>query len=173
MNEIALRLAAKLFDQRLIQNQFRSLFIEMMLEPFLAASGWRYVGDNWGGWDFERGEQRLEVKQSAAHQTWAPLNKTPFRGTFDIAARTGYWADGGSRWVSSPGIRFAGVYVFAWNPIYGDQTGHRNSAQWQFFVVRAHQLPLGQRTIALSRIRTLTNAVPIQRVADVVENASP
>jgi hypothetical protein len=75
MNEIALRLAAKLFDQRLIQNQFRSAYIEAMIGPYLEPDGWRYVGDGWSGWDFERGdraEDRLEVKQSAAHTRALP-----------------------------------------------------------------------------------------------------
>lgn len=73
MNEIALRLAARLFDQPLIQNQYRSAFVEAMIEPYLARSGWRYVGDNWAGWDFEHEiGTRLELKQSAAWQTWDP-----------------------------------------------------------------------------------------------------
>jgi hypothetical protein len=35
MNEIALRLASRIFDQRLIGNQYRSAFIEAMIEPYL------------------------------------------------------------------------------------------------------------------------------------------
>jgi hypothetical protein len=69
MNEIAARLAARLFDCRIIENQFRSAFIEAMIEPFLAQTGWRYVGGSWSGWDFERGGiERLEVKQSVQNQ---------------------------------------------------------------------------------------------------------
>ena len=48
-DEIALRLAAKLFDRRLIQNQYRSAYIEAMIEPYLEPDGWRYVGDDWRG----------------------------------------------------------------------------------------------------------------------------
>jgi hypothetical protein len=54
MNEIAFRLAQRIFDQPIIQNQYRSAFVEAMIEPYLAGSGWRFLGDNWGGWDFER-----------------------------------------------------------------------------------------------------------------------
>jgi hypothetical protein len=36
MNEIALRLAAKLFDQPPIENSYRSAFVEEMIEPFLS-----------------------------------------------------------------------------------------------------------------------------------------
>ena len=70
MNEIALRLASRLFDQPLIANQYRSAFIEAMIEPYLAPHGWRYVGDGWSGWNFEHQDGgRLELKQSAAQQT--------------------------------------------------------------------------------------------------------
>jgi hypothetical protein len=41
MNEVALRLASKLFDQRIIQNQFRSTYVEAMIEPYLEPDGWR------------------------------------------------------------------------------------------------------------------------------------
>jgi hypothetical protein len=74
MNEIALRLAALLFDQQLIQNQFRSAFVEAMIEPYLARDGWQYCGGNWSGWDFQHElGTRLELKQSAAWQTWDPV----------------------------------------------------------------------------------------------------
>ena len=63
MNEIALRVASRNFDQRLIENQYRSAFVEAMIEPYLTPTGWRYVGDGWNGWDFERSDgSRLEVK---------------------------------------------------------------------------------------------------------------
>ena len=63
MNEIAERLAKRLFDTPIIQNQFRSTFVEAMLEPVLEETGWKYTGDGWSGWDFERADgARLEVK---------------------------------------------------------------------------------------------------------------
>jgi integrase len=55
MDEIARRLAEKLFDQPLIQNQFGSAYVEAMIGPYLESDGWSYVGDGWSGWDFERG----------------------------------------------------------------------------------------------------------------------
>jgi hypothetical protein len=167
MNEVALRLAAKLFDQRLIQNQFRSAYIEAMIEPYLKPDGWRYVGDGWSGWDFERGEHpkdRLEVKQSAAQQTWSDARNIQTRGVFDIAARTGYFSESGTKYAAIPG-RCAGIYVFAWNPIFGTDTDHRDPNQWQFYVVSASALPEGQRTISLSKIKRLANPVKIAELA--------
>jgi hypothetical protein len=167
MNEIALRLAAKLFDQRLIQNQFRSAYIEAMIGPYLEPDGWRYVGDGWSGWDFERGahpKDRLEVKQSAAHQTWSDARNIQTRGAFDIRARKGYFFEGGTKFAGIPG-RCAGVYVFAWNPIFGANTDHRDPNQWEFYVVSASALPENQRTISLSKIKRLADPVKIGELA--------
>jgi hypothetical protein len=90
MNEIGLRLAARLFDRPLIQNQYRSAFVEAMIEPYIARNGWKHVGDNWAGWDFQHESgTRLELKQSAAWQTWDPhKEKEPVKGgLFDISPR--------------------------------------------------------------------------------------
>jgi len=172
MNKIAMRLAERIFDQKLIQNQFRSAFVEAMIEPHLAPQGWRYVGDGWSGWDFERSDRaRLEVKQSAAQQTWSAPRNIQTRGAFDIAARTGYWSEGGSKWTPMPG-RCAALYVFAWNPVTGCATDHRDPAQWQFYVVAATTLPEGQRTIGLARIKALTTPVALPELSATVEHVT-
>jgi hypothetical protein len=174
MNEIALRLAARIFDQPLIGNQYRSAFIEAMIEPYLAPNGWTYVGDSWGGWDFQRGkdgEQRLEVKQSAAQQTWSKSRNLKTRGAFDIALRTGYFCEHASRFaaMTKPG-RCAQTYVFAWNPIYDvPEVDHRNPDQWEFYVVPASKLPENQRTIALSKIKTVAKPVKLNELNSEIE----
>lgn len=162
MNEIALRLAARLFDRPLIQNQYRSAFVEAMIEPYLAREGWRHVGDNWAGWDFEheRGT-RLELKQSAAWQTWDPVKHAaastlPAKaalGIFDIASRTGWWDAAGLVWTREAG-RPANVYVFAWHGLLGAAADHRNPYQWQFFILPSAILP-PQKTLRLSRLKTI------------------
>lgn len=158
MNEIALRLAARLFDQPLIQNQYRSAFVEEMLEPHLRRRSWRYTGDDWGGWDFEHeGGCRLEVKQSAARQTWHLADEAsaqPARaatGVFDIAERAGWYE--GSVWHANQG-RPAHLYVFAWNGSLGEAADHRDPEKWEFFVVASSDLPR-QRTIRLNHVRAL------------------
>jgi hypothetical protein len=99
MHEIAHRLATKLFDKPLIQNSFRSALVEEMIEPFLSLGGWQYVGHDWGGWDFVRLDGlKLEVKQSAARQSWAGK---PSRGIFSIQPTKGYYE--GSSWIENPG----------------------------------------------------------------------
>ena len=179
MNEIALRLASRLFDKNLIENQYRSAFIEMMIEPYLVPYGWRFAGDGWSGWDFDRDDgKRLEVKQSAAHQTWSNARKIRTRGAFDIAARTGYFEEGGSRWTAGVG-RNADLYVFAWNGTYGHDTDHRNPAQWEFFVVPASALPSTQKTMSLTRVREVARAtgqsspVRLDELTSLIESRLP
>ena len=155
MNEIALRLAARLFDQPLIETQFRSAFVEAMVEPYLRLGGWRYVGDGWSGWDFERADgKRLEIRQSAAHQTWSDPRQTKTKGSFDIAERTSHFERSRSDWRSAKG-RPADVYVFAWNGSYGEATDHRDPTQWLFFVIPTARLPARQKTISLARVQAL------------------
>jgi hypothetical protein len=94
------------------------------------------------------------------------------RGAFDIAPRTGYFSEGGSKWEATPG-RCAQIYVFAWNPIYGEATDHRDPGQWEFYVVRASALPEGQKTIALSKIKSIAQAVKIAALANHIESNGP
>src|SRR5665647_3762336 len=110
MNDVALRLAARLFDQPIIQNQYRSAFVEAMIEPYLSVGRWRYTGDGWSGWDFERDDgSRLELKQSAAHQTWSDARQLKTSGAFDIASRTGYFYEDGTKYAAKSG-RCAQIY---------------------------------------------------------------
>ena len=150
MNEIAFRLASRLFDKPIIENQYRSAFVEAMIEPCLSENRWRYTGDSWCGWDFQRADgARLEVKQSAAVQPWSEARNIATKGAFDIASRTGYFSENGAKWSAIPG-RPADVYVFAWNP----ESDHRDPDNWVFFVVPTAVLP-AQKTISLSKIRGL------------------
>lgn len=77
----------------LIENSQRGLIAEIMVAKSLekVEPGWRHTAGDWGGWDFEhRDGTRLEVKQSASRQSWAPPAK-PKSAQFSIAAKAGYW----------------------------------------------------------------------------------
>jgi hypothetical protein len=166
MDEIACKLASRLFDRRLIQNQFRSTYVEAMIEPILAPNGWQYTGDEWAGWDFARGDDKLEVKQSAVHQTWS--TDKPSAVSFDIAERAGFYT--GPKWTAKRG-RSAHVYVFAYHPVFGSDADHRVSDQWQFFVVQSSRLPSGQRKIGIGGIRRLAESIALAELSGAVENA--
>ena len=154
MHDVAQRLAQRLFDRPLIQNSFRGAFVEELIAPYMSKGGWRHCGDDWGSWDFEHPSgSRLELKQSAAVQSWsnddAKIETSP---SFNISAKSGYWA--GKDWFDAPG-RHANIYLFAW---HGERSlksaDHRTIDQWEFFALNAGDLPR-QRSIKLGALRAL------------------
>jgi hypothetical protein len=91
-DEIAAKAGALAYGKPLIENSYRGLIVEIMIGEALGAD-WRHCSGDWRGWDFEHVEGcRLEVKQSAARQTWAaPAKLSP--PSFDTPR-----ADGSLRW---------------------------------------------------------------------------
>jgi hypothetical protein len=106
----------------------------------------------------------LEVKQSAARQTWAPPRSPPQR-RFDVALRQGRWE--GSVWLDEPG-RHAHLYLFADHPIADDTADHRDPTQWLFYPVAASALPLA-KTVSLARVAVLTSSCFYGELASCVE----
>jgi hypothetical protein len=144
------------YDTKIMSNLVRPHYVERMLAAALG-DRWRLVSADWSGWDIEGdGGIRVEVKQSAARQTWTgrpSLEGRSTRGVFDIAPRTGFWTNGGTHWLSSFG-RPADLYIFAWHSVVDAALAdHREPAQWQFFVVPEAELPTAQKTISLSTVR--------------------
>ena len=69
--EIAKRAGDRAFGNPLVENTWRSHVVEMIVESVLSAE-WKWSAEGWSGWDFEHVKTglRLEVKQSAAKQSW-------------------------------------------------------------------------------------------------------
>ncbi|MEZ5995001.1 MAG: hypothetical protein R3C25_04545 [Hyphomonadaceae bacterium] len=156
MQDVALRLAKRLFDRPLIQNSFRGAFVEELIAPMLFDRGWRHCGDDWSSWDFqhERGA-RLELKQSAFVQSWSNEGGATRNPTFNIEEKQGHWEGGAFHLYKAP-ARPASVYVFAWHGIEDrTQADHRNLNQWSFYPLGAAALPGGQKTIKLSGLKRL------------------
>lgn len=165
MHEIALRLAAKHFDKPVVENSFRSSLVEDRAIP---RGGWLAIrGRGLARLGFQAPRPslpflldvvppadgaKLEVKQSAAHQTWSTLDGVKSPGRFDIKPRKGFYD--GPKLIRSAG-RPADVYVFAWNGYFGEETDHRNQSQLEFYVVPTSLLPAEQKTIALSGVLRL------------------
>jgi hypothetical protein len=163
--EIASKASALAFGNPVIQNGFRGILAEVIIGAALDGE-WRWCSGDWGGWDFEHpDETQLEVKQSAALQTWAlPKKRSPPR--FDIRPRTGYFV--GAEWRPKIG-RHAHIYVFVYHPIADtDVVDHRNPEQWQFHVVRANRLP-ANKTIGLTKVAALSRAIPWNGLCSAVE----
>ena len=104
------------------------------------------VRAGWSGWDLQHQDgARLEVKPSAARQTWTghgSLKGRATRGSFDIGERKGYWIEGGKQHVAWAG-RPADLFVFAWHPVIDlARVDHGDPWPWLFFVMPEHSLPM-------------------------------
>lgn len=173
------RLVERVYHQRLIGNVERGAYVECLIELALSElrPPWSLTG-TWAAWDLEQAESgaRIEIKQSAALQTWSGPNAVLSAGAspkFDIAPRSGYYADDDSGWVASTTPqRLADLYVMArhdeTDPSIAD---HRLPEQWRFYVVPEHQLPSGQKSISLNPLSRLAEACGFDDLAAAVARA--
>lgn len=160
------RLLNALLGQPLVGNAFRGTLVEAIVAEALAPH-WRWCADGWGSYDFEGpGDVGLEVKQSAARQNWHQATSSPCVPRFDIAERTGSWAETGE-WVAKRG-RAAALYVFAYHPVLDVTVAdHRVPEQWEFYVVHSSRLP-PQKSLGLSGVRALAAPVGFDKLLEAV-----
>jgi hypothetical protein len=177
--EIIDQIVEELYSQRILSNLTRPLYVEKLVARLLKGD-WRHVGSDWSGWDLENSKThiRIEVKQSAARQTWTDgptRSGKPTKPIFDIAERTGYFANGGSEWVETKG-RPADLYIFAWHPGFEplDAVDHTDPEQWDFYLVPEQRLPPGQKSIGLASLKKLNPvAASYVDIAEKVEGLVP
>ncbi len=161
------RLFARLYGNPVVRNDLRGELVEeiigLALEP-----DWALCGADWGGCDLihEATGLRMQVKQSAARQSWsagAPSAQPTPR--FSIAQKTGRWE--GATWIPGAG-RNAELYVFAWHPVVTDDCDHADAAQWLFHVVPERALP-PTKSIGLPQVRALAEPVDMASLRATVE----
>jgi hypothetical protein len=156
------------FGQPLIVNVLRGLVAETIVAEALGPE-WTWCSTDYSAWDFIRSDgKRLEVKQSAARQSWAANGAKPSACSFDIAPRQGRF-DESSTWIPDC-RRWADVYVFSHHGETGEAADHCDPQQWTFYVVPTMLLPQ-QRVIALSRVRHLATGCCFDDLANTVEAA--
>ena len=160
-------LADRLFGKNVVQNNLRSEVVEEVL-TYVLDNRWHHSAGDWNSWDFEHiNGCKLEVKQSAARQTWGI--KQGAKPSFDIAFRKGFWK--GDVWYEHKhSKRNSDIYVFAWHSVIDDVCNHFDAWQWIFFVILEKDLPR-QKTIRLSKIEKLTEGVGVDEVAARIEYA--
>ena len=164
------------YDGPIMNNVSRGDYVECMIASALG-DDWRLTwmdGWDWAAWDCEHmpSGARLEIKQAATRQTWdkgpSSRRRTP---AFDIAPRSGFWTRGGV-WIDSPG-RQADIYVFAWHGRDDDCADHADSRQWLFFSVAERDLPEGQKSIGLGRLKGVVTPCGVTDLPVAVDVACP
>lgn len=158
---------AAAFGKPLVNNVLRSIISEAIVDAALDEN-WTWCSADWAGFDFQHKDgTRLEVKQSAALQSWQNAGKKPSQSRFDIARRSGFW-ESGTTWIPRPG-RNADIYVFAYHPVIDATVAdHRDPHQWQFYVVNEERLAPKAKTISLSAVRRLVDPVGADKLNDAV-----
>lgn len=155
-NPIITRLTHRLFGSPILRNSIRGEVVEeivaMALEP-----DWKLCAGDWAAFDLRHAATglRMQVKQSAARQSWHGDTCPPCRPRFSIAEKTGRWE--GTSWIAEPG-RNADVFVFAWHPVTDATADHREPDQWEFFVVPTAALPPA-KSVSLAGLKSLADAV--------------
>ena len=150
------RLTRRLFASPILRNSIRGEVVEeivaMALEP-----EWEHRGGDWASFDLVHRSTglRMQVKQSAARQSWHGDASPPSRAGFSIAGKTGRWE--GATWLAEPG-RNADLFVFAWHPITDPIADHRDPDQWLFYVVAESALPEA-KSLSLQALQRLSEPV--------------
>jgi hypothetical protein len=171
--DIERKVAQAVFGKKLITNVFRGHVAEAIVDAALAPE-WTWCAADYASCDFERADgMRLEVKQSAVLQSWSPEPPKKITGSFDVAARQGYWE--GPAWIAEPGRR-AHIYVLAHHQIIDESADHRDPSQWLFYVIRSSELPPVKK-ISLGPLQRLTTPCRFDelcaRVAEAATTAMP
>ena len=162
------------YDVPLMNNKDRGEYVEALIAHTLGSEWeltWRMPGySTWSEWDIENTTtcKKIEVKQSASWQLWETAVPTIPR--FDIREHTGIWSDentGLLEWVEfDKSKRLADLFIFAWHCTDSrSDADHREITQWQFYVVPAWKLPIGQKTIGLQPIKQFTDPVDYKLLA--------
>lgn len=153
------RLTHRLFGLPILRNSIRGELVEelvaMALEP-----AWELCAGDWAAFDLQhvKSKLRIQVKQSAARQSWHKGECPPPKPRFSIATKTGRWEDG-DKWIEERS-RNADIFVFAWHPRTDASADHRDPRQWIFHVAAEAALPCR----APSRCDT-SSAWPLQSVS--------
>lgn len=176
VQQVVAAATAAMFGKPLVTNVFRSMLVEAIVAEVLQPD-WTWCAADYAAWDFEHfSGVRLEVKQSAARQSWTKGDGSgPISCRFDIAHRTGSYVD--NAWVEGR-RRFADIYVLAHHPVVSLEADHRDASQWQFYAIAENRLPQS-RSIGLSMVRTLADPLSavelcseVQRLADTRKASS-
>jgi hypothetical protein len=164
--EVLNSLFNRLYGEPVVRNDLRGELVEQIVGMTLAPE-WTHCGSDWGSCDLrqERTGRTIQIKQSAAQQSWAASGRGYSAPRFSIARKTGRYE--GSDWVAGRG-RNADIFVFGWHDRSGGDCDHADPSQWTFYVVPESQLP-DQDSLGLRQIERLTRAVKLSGLSSTVD----
>ena len=145
------RLVARLYGQPIIRNVLRGELVEQFVLDALG-DDWLAAGD-WEAWDIQSadGQHRIQVKQSAARQSWSDVDCKASNARFSIKGSMAWTEAGG--WAGEIS-RQATLYILAWHPFVDASADHRDPEQWEFYMISSSQLP-EQKSLGLNAMKTL------------------
>ncbi len=176
--DILKELLCQFYDRKLINNVYRGHYAECMIRLALGESiygPWQLSYD-WAPWDLESGDGRIriQVKQSAARQTWSDDSTfiTSNRPVFGIEPKSNYYPSDGTAFIElRHPRRLADIYIFAWHPESDRRIAdHRCVDQWRFLVAPEPDLPPGQKTIGLNPLRKYATEVGYSQLAETIDH---
>jgi hypothetical protein len=164
------RIMDRLFGSPILRNDIRGAVVEEIVGIALEAE-WILCSGDWAACDLVHATSnlRIQVKQSAARQSWHKGQYSPPKPRFSIATKKGRW-EGGNKWIEERS-RNAEIFIFAWHPVTDCTADHRTPDQWEFYVVAEPSLP-HQSSISLTTIQRLSSAVSFDSLAGAVSDAA-
>lgn len=164
------RLTSRLFGSPILQNNIRGEVVEEMVAMALEPE-WEHCAGDWGPCDLRHPTtgRRIQVKQSAARQTWDAGTVARTNPRFSIAEKTGRYEDGAT-WIEEAS-RNAEIFVFGWHPRTDEDADHRDPHQWSFYIVPEPALP-PQKSISLRAISLLAEPATFDGLAEAVTAAA-
>lgn len=172
VDDVVQKVTQATFGAPLVTNVLRGHLVEAIVALALEPS-WEWCSGDYASWDFQCRETgiRLEVKQSAAKQSWVlNADSKPSSPRFDIAARTGRWETDGV-FVRENG-RAAHVYIFAYHPLTEENADHRDPMQWRFYIVDATNLP-STKSIGLKPVKAIATECGVADLLGLVNSLRP
>jgi hypothetical protein len=160
------RVTRRIFGSKILRNDVRGQVVEEII-AMAPEPEWKLCSGDWAAFDLVHATNRLriQVKQSAARQSWHKGDCPPPNPRFSIATKAGRWEDG-DKWIEERS-RNAEIFVFAWHPVIDATVDHREPDQWEFYVAAERSLPQ-QGSISLAAVRRLSSAVDFDGLARAV-----
>ena len=161
------RLFKRLYGDPVVRNDLRGELVEEIVGMALAPE-WQLCGSDWGACDLRhsKSDLKIQVKQSAAKQSWVAGSRGPSLPRFSIAAKSGRYD--GLDWIAGES-RNADIFIFAWHGATGADCDHADPLQWKFFVVSEAALP-AQKSLGLPQLERLTTAVDFSGLRSVIRS---